>query len=74
MDHGPDGLKGPWMVLSDHPFSPWGQKIKLAQKIMQVEVDKVCMRTKFSGCGLFSVLKILLLFVFLQISLLNSGL
>ena len=40
------------------PFGPWtivhgGQKIELAQKFMQVEVDVKCMQTNFSVCGLF---------------------
>ena len=41
------------------PFRPWtivhgGQKIELAQKFMQVEVDLKRMQTNFGGCGLFS--------------------
>ena len=36
------------------PFKPWtivheGQKIELAKKFMQVEVDEICMRTMFGG-------------------------
>ena len=31
-----------------------GQKIELAQKFMQVEVNLKCMQTNFGGCGLFS--------------------
>ena len=30
-----------------------GQKIKSAQKFMQVEVDVKCMQTNFDGCGFF---------------------
>ena len=39
------------------PFGPWtivhgGQKIELAQKFMQVEVDRKCMETNFGGHGI----------------------
>ena len=32
-------------------YSPGGQKIKLAQKFMQVEVNVKCMETNFGGHG-----------------------
>ena len=34
-------------------YSPWGSKIELAQKVMQVEVDMKCMQTNLGGCSLF---------------------
>ena len=62
----------------DGPFRPsfqsMGSKNKIGfKKIMQVKVDKVWMCTKFSGCGLSSFEDFAPL-IFLQISLLNSGL
>ena len=36
-------------------YSPWSSKkfnrLELAQKIMQVEVNVLCMHTNFDGCG-----------------------
>ena len=60
------------------PFRPWtivhgSQKIELAQKFMQVEVDVKCMETKFGGVASL-VSEILLLFKFGQIALSNHGL
>ena len=36
----------------DHGLVHGGQKIELAQKFMQVEVDLKCMENNFGGCGL----------------------
>ena len=49
------------------PFGPWiivhgGQKIELAQKFMQVEVDMKCMQTNLGGCSLFRDIANFLLF------------
>ena len=60
------GMARPWTIVYG------GQKMELAQKIMQVEVDVKCMCTKFMGMASLA-LEILLLFVFLQISLSDHG-
>ena len=39
------------IFLRTMDYSPWGQKIKLLKKFMQIEVDMKCMQTNFGGCG-----------------------
>ena len=47
-------LKTAKISLRTMDYSPWGQKIESAQKIMQVEVDVKCMETKFGRHGFSS--------------------
>ena len=42
------------VVFLQNCIGPRGQKIKLAQKFMQVEVDKICMCTKLDRHGFSS--------------------